>query len=135
VGVLVVGILFLVGTIMEDAFGTTRTFLMSVLLLAAVMCLGGGVAFAQEGPNDPPCPNSVLAPFGLAPDNHCGESGCLLTFKNYQWWTAFTYTDWKRLPDFTAHARPTDDQEVEVVIANFEFNSTETNSSHGHRKK
>jgi len=91
VGALVVGILFLAVTTMEDAFGTTRKFLMSVLLLAAVMCLGGGVAFAQQGPNDPPCPNSVLAPSGLAPDDHCGASGCLLTFKNYQWWTAFTF--------------------------------------------
>jgi hypothetical protein len=50
----------------------------------------GQVAFAQQ-PNDPPCPISQLAPYGLAPDNHCGSTGCLVTFANYKWWTAFTY--------------------------------------------
>jgi hypothetical protein len=42
VGVLVVGILFLGVTIMKDSFGTTRKFLMSISLLAAVIGLGGG---------------------------------------------------------------------------------------------
>ena len=41
--------------------------------------------------DEPPCPNSQLAPFGISPDSHCGGTGCLLTFKNYKWWTAFTY--------------------------------------------
>jgi len=63
--------------------------LTKLLYLAfAVLGMGGGVAFAQDGP---PCPTSTLAPYGIAPDNHCDGTGCLVNFNNYQWWTAFTY--------------------------------------------
>jgi hypothetical protein len=31
------------------------------------------------------------------------------------------YPDWRRLPDYSPHFGPTDGQEVEVVIRNFEF--------------
>jgi hypothetical protein len=68
--------------------------LTKLLYLAfAVLGMGGGVAFAQQPPNDPPCPNSLLAPDGLAPDNgsHCDGTGCLVKFNNYQWWTAFNF--------------------------------------------
>ena len=58
--------------------------------LFAFACFGG-VAFAQQPPNGPPCPNSTLAPYGLAPDSHCNGTGCLVNFNNYEWWTAFTY--------------------------------------------
>ena len=37
-------------------------------LAFAVLGMGGGVAFAQQPPNGPPCPTSTLALFGLAPD-------------------------------------------------------------------
>ena len=59
------------------------------LLILLAGC--GGVAFAQQPPNGPPCPTSTLAEFGLAPDLHCNGTGCLVNFNNYQWWTAFTY--------------------------------------------
>jgi hypothetical protein len=66
--------------------------LTKLLYLAfAVLGMGGGVAFAQQPPNGPPCPTSTLAPFGLAPDSHCDGTGCLVSFNNYKWWTAFTY--------------------------------------------
>jgi len=58
--------------------------------LFAFACFGG-VAFAQQPPDGLPCPNNTLAPYGLAPDSHCGGTGCLVNFNNYEWWTAFTY--------------------------------------------
>lgn len=78
---------------MEKTFRTTANSLRFVLLLAVVLGMGGGVAFAQQPPNDPPCPNSRLAPSGLAPapGSHCAGTGCLVNFNNYQWWTAFTF--------------------------------------------
>ena len=76
---------------MEEAFGKTGKTLMSVLVFAAFLGSSGVVAFAQQQPNEPPCPNSRLAPYGLAPDSHCNATGCLVPFKNYQWWTAFTF--------------------------------------------
>jgi hypothetical protein len=67
--------------------------LTKLLYLAfAVLGMGGGVAFAQQPQDGPPCPTSILAPYGLAPDNHCNGTGCLLNFNNYKWWTAFTFT-------------------------------------------
>jgi hypothetical protein len=60
------------------------------LVSATIFSFCGGFALAQQ-PNDPPCPNNQLAPFGLAPDGHCGATGCLVNFGNYKWWTAFTY--------------------------------------------
>lgn len=62
-----------------------------VSVLVTIGGFGGDVAFAQRSPNGPPCPNSELTPYGVAPDSHCNGTGCLVTFKNYQWWTAFTY--------------------------------------------
>src|SRR5215471_16020330 len=76
---------------MKNTFCTTANSLRFILVLAAVLAVGGSVAFAQQPPNDPPCPTSTLAPYGLAPDSHCGGTGCLVNFNNYQWWTAFTY--------------------------------------------
>jgi hypothetical protein len=66
--------------------------LTKLLYLAfAVLGMGGGVAFAQQPQDGPPCPTSILAPFGLAPDSHCDGTGCLVNFNNYKWWTAFAY--------------------------------------------
>jgi hypothetical protein len=66
--------------------------LTKLLYLAfAVLGMGGGVAFAQQAQDGPPCPTSTLAPSGLAPDSHCDGTGCLVKFNNYQWWTAFTF--------------------------------------------
>ena len=62
-----------------------------VSVLVTIGGFGGDVAFAQRSPNAPPCPNSELTPYGVAPDSHCNGTGCLVTFKDYQWWTAFTY--------------------------------------------
>jgi len=68
--------------------------LTKLLYLAfAVLGMGGGVAFAQQPQDEPPCPNSLLAPVGLAPDNHCDGTGCLVNFNNYKWWTAFTFNN------------------------------------------
>ncbi|HZZ60367.1 MAG TPA: hypothetical protein VFE63_04225 [Roseiarcus sp.] len=53
--------------------------------------LGSGSGFALAQSNDPPCPDRVLAPYGLAPDSHCKGTGCLVEFKNHKWWTAFTF--------------------------------------------
>ena len=72
---------------MNEALGRRKNSLR--LVLAAVLGSGGGFALAQS--NDPPCPDSVLAPDGLAPDSHCTGTGCLVTFKNHKWWTAFTF--------------------------------------------
>src|SRR5947209_1493735 len=72
---------------MNEALGRRKSSLR--LVLAAVLGSGGGFALAQS--NDPPCPDSVLAPDGLAPDSHCTGTGCLVTFKNHKWWTAFTF--------------------------------------------
>jgi hypothetical protein len=76
---------------MEKTFRTTANSLRSILFLAAVLGMGGGVAFAQQPPDDPPCPTSTLAPYGLAPDSHCDRTGCVVNFNNYEWWTAFTF--------------------------------------------
>src|SRR2546430_16748757 len=64
-------------TASEKTFGTTANSLRFVLVLAAVLGMGGGVAFAQEPQDGPPCPTSTLAPYGLAPDSHCAGTGCL----------------------------------------------------------
>jgi hypothetical protein len=68
---------------------TMKTIMNSIYLafvLFAFACFGG-VAFAQQDD----CSDSTLAPDGLAPDDHCDGTGCLLDFKNYKWWTAFTF--------------------------------------------
>ena len=62
----------------------------SYLAAATIFSFCGGFALAQQ-PTEPPCQNSQLAPFGISPDSHCGGTGCLVAFKNYKWWTAFTY--------------------------------------------
>jgi hypothetical protein len=69
---------------------TITNIIYPAFALFAFACFGS-VAFAQGGP----CPTCKLAEFGLAPDNHCDGTGCLLNFKNYQWWTAFTYNPYK----------------------------------------
>lgn len=74
---------------MSAAFGTHENSLRLALVLAAVLGSGGRLALAQS--NAPPCPDSVLAPSGLAPDSHCKGTGCLVEFKGYKWWTAFTF--------------------------------------------
>jgi hypothetical protein len=53
------------GTTMEKTFRTTANSLRSVLLLAAVLGMGGGVAFAQQPPDGPPCPTSTLGALRL----------------------------------------------------------------------
>jgi hypothetical protein len=74
---------------MNEALGVSRNSLRSALVLAAVLGAGGDWALAQS--NAPPCPDSVLAPDGLAPDSRCNPNGCLVEFKGYKWWTAFTF--------------------------------------------
>ncbi len=74
---------------MSGLSGTRENSWRLALVLAAVFGSGGSLAIAQS--NAPPCPDSVLAPFGLAPDSHCNGTGCMLPFKNYKWWTAFTF--------------------------------------------
>ena len=69
----------------------TVIFALACFALAAVVDIGGGVAFAQQPQTGGPCPTNVLAPFGLAPDSHCAGTGCVVKFNNYRWWTAFTF--------------------------------------------
>ncbi|MGH6811115.1 MAG: hypothetical protein ACREDM_01810 [Methylocella sp.] len=85
---------------MEKPFGTTRKTLRPDLAMAAAvgaaMAFAGGQAQAFP-PQDPPCPTSVLAPSGLDPKPvnkpHCPTTpNCLVTFKGYQWWTAYPFT-------------------------------------------
>jgi hypothetical protein len=76
---------------MNEALGKSKNSLRSALVLAAVLGSGGGLAVAQS--NTPPCPDSVLAPFGLAPNNgqFCSTPNCLLPFKGVKWWVAYHF--------------------------------------------
>lgn len=60
----------------------------------ATVTFAGGPAQAFP-PQDLPCPTSRLAPYGLAPKPvnkfHCATADCLVTFKDYRWWTAYQY--------------------------------------------
>jgi len=78
------------------AFSPLRKTLKSEAGLAAVMAatmsFACGPAQAQTfPPEDPPCPTSTLAPRDLAPfPGHCPpNSNCLVSFKDYQWWTSY----------------------------------------------
>jgi len=62
----------------------SRKFMRLASIFAAFLG-SDGLALAQS------CSTEKLAPFGLAPDSQCSGNGCLVSFKNYQWWTAFTY--------------------------------------------
>ena len=62
--------------------------------------MGGSVAFAQQPLNSGPCPTRILAPYGIDPSQasptpipggECGTTNCLVNFKNYRWWTGFTF--------------------------------------------
>jgi hypothetical protein len=84
----------------EKAFGTIRKTLRSDLALATIIGWGAAVTFASGQaqafpPEDPPCPTKVLAPNGLNPKaniDHCeGKPNCLVSFKRYQWWTAYQF--------------------------------------------
>jgi hypothetical protein len=64
--------------------------------MAALVGLGGVMTAAQAATDF--CPTAQLAPLGIAVDNatHCknpnqSPNGCLLTFSNFQWWTAFNF--------------------------------------------
>jgi hypothetical protein len=46
------------------------------------------------------------------------------------WLGNYYDTNWKHLPDFAPHAGPTNGQEVEVVITNFEFSPPEPPKGH-----
>jgi hypothetical protein len=74
---------------MNKAAGARKNASSLALALATVISSGGGLAHAQS--NAPPCPDSKLAPWGIAPDSHCAFNGCLVTFKGYKWWTAFQF--------------------------------------------
>jgi hypothetical protein len=74
---------------MNETLFANKNSLKLALVLATVLGSGSGFALAQS--NDAPCPDKVLAPYGLAPDSHCAPNGCLVEFKNHKWWTAFTY--------------------------------------------
>jgi hypothetical protein len=83
---------------MKIAFGPARKThkldLAFATVMATTMAFAGGPAQAQAfPPENPPCPTSRLAPFGLAPlsGEHCTTPNCLLTFKGYQWWTSYQY--------------------------------------------
>src|ERR1700731_3070449 len=85
---------------MEKMLGPTRKTLGSDLALAADVGLGATVTFAGGPaqafpPQDLPCPTSRPAPYGLAPKPankfHCATADCLVTFKDYRWWTAYQY--------------------------------------------
>jgi len=69
---------------MGALFSRSRKFLRLASIPAALLG-SAGLALAQS------CPTERLAPFGLAPDSHCNGNGCLVSFKNYEWWTAFTF--------------------------------------------
>jgi hypothetical protein len=85
---------------MGTALGRLRKVLMSDALLLVVVGLGGALSVAAQAQSYPevlPCPTSQLAPFGIAPTPvHCinpdkSPNGCLVSFKNYQWWTSYVY--------------------------------------------
>jgi hypothetical protein len=73
-------------------------------ILAAVVGLSSALTLAAQAQQVPqPCPDSALAPWGIAPSGpvppgdgnpnpHCGQNGCIVSFKNYKWWTAYNYT-------------------------------------------
>jgi hypothetical protein len=76
---------------MSEASGKSGNSLKWAVVLAAVLGSSGGLALAQS--NEPPCPDSSLAPDGLVPNNgeYCGTPYCMLRFKNYKWWVAYHF--------------------------------------------
>jgi hypothetical protein len=84
-----------------------RKMLMSEVVRAAVVGLGGAVTLVAAQAQSP-CPTDQLAPWGIAPTGatpnlppvtniHCinpdtSQNGCIVSFKNYKWWTAYNYT-------------------------------------------
>jgi hypothetical protein len=79
---------------MRDRFRRAQSS-RSNTMMAAVVGLGGVVTFvaaqAQNFPEEKPCPTKQLAPLNIAPQAaHC-PTGCLVPFKNYQWWTSYIY--------------------------------------------
>jgi hypothetical protein len=78
---------------------TLKPDLALVAIVAATMTFADGQAQTFP-PQDPPCPTSLLTTQqgGLAPpivQAHCTAKGttknCLISFKGYQWWTAYQY--------------------------------------------
>jgi hypothetical protein len=69
-----------------------RAHVSSIVVGAASVAATLGNAQGFTAPQDPPCPTSQLAPFGINVNpEHCGISGCLVDFANYKWWTAYPY--------------------------------------------